>query len=347
MIITKPKTKFKFWTKDALVEAGGRINLAVGTRTAGKTYNLKKTVLEDFFLNNREFVWTRRTVDETEKAAKNWLGDMDGVLSELIPKDKTGKPAGYVIATTEYILYKVPKCKPVTVGYFVPLSTQHKFKGYDFSNIQRFVFDEFLLFGLYLPNEIRLYNELVTSIERVKEDFEIWMLSNTTSFKNPYFRAFGLKKMKQGINKIDNIMTVEILDEQALEIAKTRENTLSFYLGSKDGGKYNDYAYGSKFAFDDYKFIKLYKGNKKFLFCLKGEVKCGVWELPTGNLYFSEQFNKVGKTYSLMRNDYSGNEIPFSYGLAKKWVVLFAEGKLTFENFTLKEMVKKYLRSLL
>ncbi len=336
-----------FWNKEKLIKEGTRINIAVGTRTAGKTYHLKKTVLEDFFLNGKTFVWVRKTVDESEKVAKSWLGDMHDVLKELIPTNNEGTPIGYLETTMEHLLYKIPKQKPVLIGEFIPLSVQHKYKSFDFSLVKRIVFDEFLVFGAYLPNEILLYNELITSVERVKLDFEIWMLSNSTSFNNPYFRMFGVGKLKKGINKIDNITAIEILDEKALEIAKTHEHTLSHYLGNLDGGKYNDYAYGSKFAYDDYKFIKPYAGQKKFIFSLKGNIKCGVWELPNGNLYFSENFNKVGKTYSLLRSDYSGNEVPLNYGLGKRWMGLFANGRLQFETFGIKEMIKNYLRSLL
>ncbi len=336
----------KFWTPDKLKETGRRICIAVGTRTGGKTYSLKKEVLEDFFLNNKMFVWSRKTVDETEKAAKSFLGDMNKVIKELIPIDREGAPMGFLQSTKEYLFYKVKGQKPVIVGHFIPLSTQHKYKSVDFTTVQKLVFDEFLVFGAYLPNETILYRELVTSVERVKDDFEIWMLSNSTTFNNPYFRMFEVGKLKLGINIIDEWKAIEILDDKALAVAETRQKTLSFHLGSLEGGQYNDYAYGSKFAYDNYNFVKPYKGRKNYLFSVKGNLKVGIWQLPNGKLYFSEDLNKVGKCYSLLRTDYSGEEIPLGVGLGKKWIVMLAHGKLQFETFSIKTMVVKYLRSL-
>ncbi len=335
-----------FWTPDKLKETGRRICVAVGTRTAGKTYSLKKEVLEDFFLNNRTFVWSRKTVDETEKSAKSFLGDMNSVIKGLIPIDSEGQPMGFLQSTKDFLYYKVKGEKPIIVGIFIPLSVQHKYKSVDFSTTLKIVFDEFLVFGAYLPNETILYNELITSVERVKDDFEVWMLSNSTTFNNPYFRMFEVGKLVKGINIIDEWKAIEILDDKALAVAETREKTLSFHLGSLNGGQYNDYAYGSKFAYDNYKYIKVYKGRKNYLFSVKGNIKIGVWELPDGKVYFSEDYNKVGKTYSLLRSDYSGEEIPIGPGLGKRWIYLLANGRTQFDSFGTKSAIVSYLRSL-
>ncbi len=157
----------KFWNKTEILTEGKRFNIVVGARSVGKSYHMKKTVLENFFKHGKQFVWVRRTKEQAQKTGMTFLGDMNEVIKEIIPEK------GILFASGKRLMYKNGRSS-VPVGYFIPLSTQQNFKSVDFTDVDALIFDEFLVFGAYLPNEILLFSELLLTIERIKPDFQVW-----------------------------------------------------------------------------------------------------------------------------------------------------------------------------
>lgn len=84
--------------------------------------------------------------------------------------------------------------------YAFDIATQERYKSQSFPNIKTICFDEFITRNYYLVDEFILFQNLLSTIIRERNDVVIYMLGNTVNKYNPYFEEMGLtnaKKQKQ------------------------------------------------------------------------------------------------------------------------------------------------------
>lgn len=347
----------KYYDIGPLLKRNRKWNMIMGVRGNGKTYALKKYCLERYFKHKEEFVWVRRTKTQSGPAAMSWLKDMvnDNSVNELIPE-------GFGLKTSKkYItLYKIDntegeKFVPVNIGYFIPLTTQQNFKSVSYHNVNTLVFDEVLTFDLYLSNELFRFQELLSTIERDRDKFKMFLISNNISADNPYFNALkiDLGNIPPGkITNFDKQAAIELCDRRSLELNEYYKKTISSWLGSKTG--YSDYAEKGDWAMDDSKHVIKYKGMKKFQYnVIINGVEIGVWTYKKANKnyvnpdwYFSRQLNLTGKTYILSRGDFKGDkeEIVILNGMfAPHWLNQMKQGNFRYESLEIKKRIKHYV----
>ncbi len=335
----------KYYDFPRIFKKDRKWNMIMGVRGNGKSYGAKKHCLERYFNHQEQFIWVRRTKTQLEPTANSWLADMvnDETITSLVPK-------GFGLKTSKkhIMLYKLDnskvKVKDVIIGYFIPLTTQQNFKSVSYHNVATVIFDEFLTFEGYLSNELFRFQELMSTIERDRENFKLFLISNNVSIDNIYFNALkiDISKIEPMIpTNFDGIGCVEICDTKSLKLAKAYKKTLSNWFGSKTG--YNEYSEKGDWILDDLTFVGKIKGMKKFKYnCVINGVMFGVWEyanpikkytIPL--LYFSRQVNPDGTTYSLMKQDFTGgkSEITILDGsFVPVWIDEIKSCNITYEN---------------
>lgn len=155
-----------------------------GGRGIGKTTGVMIHCVQDYINNGDEFIYVRRYKPEIIKA-KSLL---DSIANRITTK-------GLGPGTFEY------QYQGVRIGYGTALTVQQSLKsGVDFSKVKTLIFDEYVLppagAGRYLPNEIELIFELISTVFRARKDYRIFFLGNNTDMFNPLFAYFNVPIFK-------------------------------------------------------------------------------------------------------------------------------------------------------
>ena len=89
--------------------------------------------------------------------------------------------------------------KPFAIGFSI--SSEEHYKSNSYLGITTILFDEFITRDFYLPDEFIKFQNLLSTIIRLRTNVKIYMCGNTINKYNPYFDEMGLrnaKKQKQG-----------------------------------------------------------------------------------------------------------------------------------------------------
>lgn len=113
------------------------MNFIIGHRGVGKSYGFKKWCLDDFIKNGKQFMWVRRYKTELKKIkdGKNTIFYDD--IRHLYPNHKIDIK-GNDNGGSFIIDGKV-------AGYYLALSVSTSYKSVPFPNVDKLVFDEFLI----------------------------------------------------------------------------------------------------------------------------------------------------------------------------------------------------------
>lgn len=174
-------------------------------RGPGKTYSLSGKLIERYFKHEYRFGLIVRDKGELGSIASGVLTPYmnDHYPNYSIIETVAGCKA-FSRIYLESIFDEEEKTKEL-IGYGIALKGSDTIKknSGEFSgkNVNRLFMDEFQTKGSYLKNEIASLFDIIKTVFRggdshkaVRDDCELWLASNTISFGNPYFKAFGLNK---------------------------------------------------------------------------------------------------------------------------------------------------------
>lgn len=166
--------------------------LLYGMRSNGKSYAVKKKIIEDA-LQGITFVYLRRWGDDIKgPGVEAYFDDMP--FNELTDGQYVGIKAyqGYL-----YFYTIGEDDKPVRVGgaigRYCALNLYERYKSQVFKNCGNIIFEEFLTDKVYLNNEPKLLMQFVSTVARDR-DINVFMIGNTISRVCPYFDEWGLAK---------------------------------------------------------------------------------------------------------------------------------------------------------
>lgn len=159
-------------------------HIIVGGRGIGKTTGLNFHNVGDFIKRGSEFVYSRRYITELKKTKS--------MIPALVNNAKCNG-LGHGL-----IQWSVNKTR---IGYGVALTAQQTLKsGVDFSNVDVMVYDEAILPRgggyRYLPNEVEMVFELVSTIFRNRKNYHVFILGNNADMFNPFFAYFNIPKFE-------------------------------------------------------------------------------------------------------------------------------------------------------
>lgn len=194
----------KYWTATEILKHNATYNIVIGGRNLGKSYDIKNNqgLVKAWKSKKPTFMIVRR--DDLECKPSHIESYFRDSPVEVI----TGGEYNTICAYGGTIYFgntdeagKVKRGLPC--GYYIALKVAHHIKSESYPTVEDVIYEEFCPEnGQYLPNECRRLMSLISTIARSRI-IRVWMLGNTVSRINVYFREWNLSKSwKQDINTI-------------------------------------------------------------------------------------------------------------------------------------------------
>lgn len=206
--------KLVHYTMDEILREKADINLILGERSNGKSYQIKHRVgVLKYLETGRRFILLRRWKDElTTEKVERYFSDVDiekyteGKYNCIIMYRKILYLARYDIETGKTI-------KGDKIGYVIALSQEQNYAGASFLDVDDILFEEAISRNMYLSHECDKLMNLYSTVDRKRGTTKIWMVGNTISQVCPYFNDWGLAdiilNMKEGTIETKEIQATE------------------------------------------------------------------------------------------------------------------------------------------
>lgn len=198
----------KYYSRKKIKQHNAHYNVIFGERSNGKTYQVLDEGF-DKYLNSGEVEQLAiiRRWDEDFIGAKSMKTCYESMMcngdgKNVIKEKSNGKYEGVEYYGGRYFLTakvgeKVVRTEKIIAIAFTLSSWEHS-KSASFPHITTILFDEFMTRGRYLPDEFVIFQNLLSTIIRQRDNVTIWMCANTVSkFGCPYFSEMGLTRVKQ------------------------------------------------------------------------------------------------------------------------------------------------------
>lgn len=176
--------------------------IVYGERSNGKTFAALLCALVRYFLYGELFAIVRRwDEDFRPKSVNRLFGGLEklGVISYLSGGEYNHiihRSRMFYLATWDENGEEV--IAPQPIGFAFALTQMEHDKGGTYPpNVTSIIFDEFLTRGMYLPDEMALFANVISTVVRDDGAAKIWMLGNTVSRYCPYFREMGLRHIRE------------------------------------------------------------------------------------------------------------------------------------------------------
>lgn len=194
----------EYYDYTAILAEDAVYNIIIGQRSNGKTYGWCKMALQHYFQDGLPSAYVRRLDEMIKPKIIQGLFDPHRKLIEELSE---GKYNGITYRGNEWHLIKTAKNSagneeviardPQYFCRSYAVSTTETTKGPDYGQVWSICFDEFITRQYYLANESVLLEHCFSSIIRDRPGIKIFMIANTVSKYCPYFRDFGLYRIKE------------------------------------------------------------------------------------------------------------------------------------------------------
>lgn len=194
----------KYYTIKNILEKNAHYNVIFGERSSGKTYSVYEYGLKNYYEHKKQMALVRRWQEDF--TGKRGMTMFDNVTnSGAIKKITHGEWSGVYYHSSRWYLCRYENNERIAdetpFAYGFSISAMEHDKSVEYPNITTILFDEFITRSVYLPDEFKLFSNVLSTIIRLRKDVKIFMLGNTVNQYCPYFNEMGLKhvrEMKQG-----------------------------------------------------------------------------------------------------------------------------------------------------
>ena len=209
-----------YWDINPILTKKARYNVVYGERSNGKTYGTLQKCLEDYFKDGSEFAYIRRW--DEDLVGKKGESLFNGIIKNgVIRRLSKGKWNHVVYKSRAYYFAFIDDEGIITTDvkpfcYAFALTQHEHYKSNSYPNIRNIIFDEFLTRGVYLPDEFVIFQNVLSTLIRLRDDVIIFMLGNTVNKFSPYFKEMGLTRIRD-----QKIGTIDVYDygESGLTVA--------------------------------------------------------------------------------------------------------------------------------
>lgn len=323
-----------YYNFDKLFSYNALINIVIGERGVGKSFNAKVAVLKNFLKTGEQFIYLRRYKTELDSALVTFWDDLqaNGYFEDNVLKVKKSK-----MLTTF-------TCDGEICGYAVPLSTANILKSTAFPKVKTIIFDEFILDVAsgtykYMKNEPQMLLDVMETVFRLR-DGRVLMLGNYINFFGcPYVAYFDLDLPYNSEFRTfkDGAIVVNYIKNQAYRDAKNQ----SRFGKLIEGTVYGDYAINNQSLRENTVFIGKRPANSKFyVHLIVNGSHYGVWSGIDGYLYISEKYDpSASQKYACDFDDHTEQTIFLN--MRENWYLKYClkaykQGWLKFENQKIK-----------
>lgn len=266
--------KSMFYSLDKILEYDAQYYVIFGERSNGKSYAVDKYVLDNYFTKGDEFVICKRYGDDMKS---NICSSMLTPLYEYVKE----KYNAYIRFYQGKWLTSDDETLPITqwnvMGYAQALSLVDKYKGSQYPKVTTIIFEEFMsMKGDYLPNEVNLLINLVSTIVRKRTNIKVFMLGNTITKYSPYSEALNIKldKIKQG----------EIVEK----VVKYKKSKTIFVIERTKNVKVKNNSNSEDVVFTNF-------GTNINKMINDGEFECNQYVRIVNGVYFRENYKELSK----------------------------------------------------
>lgn len=200
--------KEKFYSLDNILSHNADYNMIYGERSNGKTTAVLEYALKDHIKSGyvNQLAIVRRW--EEDFKGKNGQQMFENIVHlGWVEKYSKGKYNSIYYYSQRWYMVKYDEDgnkvaqgdTPFALGF--SLTAEEHYKSTSYPNIKTVLFDEFITRQYYLPEEFVKYQNLLSTIIRLRTDVKIFMCGNTINKFCPYFAEMGLsgiKKQKRG-----------------------------------------------------------------------------------------------------------------------------------------------------
>lgn len=312
----------------------------VGGRGTGKTYTALKTMRED----GKRIMLMRRTQKQIDVISKDVMSPYkplavdEGFLyhTEAIAKD----------VACVYEDFDDGRKKPL--GYMTALSTISNLRGFDASDVDVLIYDEFIPERHERPikNEAEAFFNAYETLNRNRElkgqkPIQCLFLANANDLANPLFAALELTAKAERMKQRKQTYTVDPDRGYAIVLLTdspiSEKKALTALYKLTRNGRYNEMALNNIFAYND-----LTNVRSEILSGYEPIVKVGdiyIYKHKSKKLYYATRHGsgeppEYSSTPTGLMHFYS------KFGHLKYNVVV---GSMLFENYEIKDLVMKYL----
>lgn len=196
----------KYYNLSKILEMKCIYNVIFGMRSNGKTYACLVHGLKEHYKNGSAIAYIRRYREDfvgkrgdqlfAALCANNEIAKAtEGKYDRVIYRAKRWYLAYFDNNKQEVIRAEQPFC------YGFSLTEMEHDKSVSYPTIRTIIFDEFITRQYYLNDEFVLFQNVLSTIIRDRNDATIFMLGNTVNKYCPYFKDMGLRhitEMKAG-----------------------------------------------------------------------------------------------------------------------------------------------------
>ena len=313
-------------------------NFCVGGRATGKTYGSLLTAY-----NNRiRFILMRRTQTQCDLINKPEFNPYKAINQDIGSNITVKSVSKY----NSKIIEEFEESENI-LGYTCALSTISNMRGFDASDVQLLIYDEFIpeKHERPLKNEGSAFLNAYETINRNRElkgsdPVQVLCLANAFNIANPIFLELGLvgrcEKMKNSgqelyIDKDRGILIVMLYNSR---ISKAKADTALYRLSS---GSYSDMALSNDFIYNSTDNIKSLALKEYTLICTVGEIS--IYRHKSRRTYYVSE-HRTGTA-----PQYKSDEVNLMRYRKNHGMLLYSaymRNNITFENMLTKSLFELY-----
>ena len=196
--------KEKYYSLTNILSHKADYNMIYGERSNGKTTAVLRYALEDYIKSGyvNQLAIVRRW--EEDYKGKNGQQMFDSIIKlgwvESLTKGEYNSIYYY---SQRWYLCKYDETgeklaqttEPFALGFAI--TSEEHYKSTSYPNVKTILFDEFITRKYYLPEEFVKFQNLLSTIIRLRDDVTIFMCGNTINKFCPYFAEMGLSGIKK------------------------------------------------------------------------------------------------------------------------------------------------------
>ena len=196
--------KEKYYSLTNILSHHADYNMIYGERSNGKTTAVLRYGLEDYIKSGykNQLAIIRRW--EEDYKGKNGQQMFESIVAlgwvEMLTKGEYNSIYYYsqrwYLCKYDETGEKVAQApEPFALGFAI--TSEEHYKSTSYPNIKTILFDEFITRKYYLPEEFVKFQNLLSTIIRLRDDVTIFMCGNTINKFCPYFAEMGLSGIKK------------------------------------------------------------------------------------------------------------------------------------------------------
>ena len=233
----------EFYSYEKIDKYNADFKIIFGSRGTGKSYGIKKKVIDNFFNSEEkeQFVIVRRfEADTKQKIAQTYFADMADYLAENYHSKIKYYQGVFWIKELDEPDSGIKGARPC--GYMMALNLTERYKSTSYPNVTTICFEEYMsINGRYLSDEISLFNNFISTIVRKRKNVSVYMLANAISRYNPYTNELGVDLSKLEVDSILPLQKYDGEDRYKYVIERTLnvkvENNGDYYYQFQDTSK--------------------------------------------------------------------------------------------------------------